>query len=165
MIRPYQPSDLDRLMQIWLEANREAHDFIPEQYWLDHVPMVREALPQAWLLVSEQAETGEIQGFLGLMDDFIAGLFVDSRFRGHGIGAELLAAARTFHDRLQLQVYCRNTGAVRFYLREGFVQKEEDLENETGQREWTMLWERKNQNARDGQKTESVKKNESCCCA
>ena len=121
MIRPYQPSDLDRLMQIWLEANREAHDFIPEQYWLDHVPMVREALPQAWLLVSEQAETGEIQGFLGLMDDFIAGLFVDSRFRGHGIGAELLAAARTFHDRLQLQVYCRNTGAVRFYLREGFV--------------------------------------------
>ncbi len=32
MIRKYQKSDLDALMQIWLEGNLDAHDFIDPSY-------------------------------------------------------------------------------------------------------------------------------------
>ena len=35
MIRKYQKSDLDALMQIWLEGNLDAQDFIDPSYWHD----------------------------------------------------------------------------------------------------------------------------------
>lgn len=33
MIRKLEESDLPRIMQIWLSANKEAHGFIKESYW------------------------------------------------------------------------------------------------------------------------------------
>ena len=45
MIRALRPEDLDQVMQIWLDANLEAHCFLPESYWCDHMEEVRAALP------------------------------------------------------------------------------------------------------------------------
>ena len=36
MIRAMQASDLEEVMQIWLTANMEAHDFIDSSYWKSH---------------------------------------------------------------------------------------------------------------------------------
>ena len=47
MIRALRPEDLDQVMQIWLDANLEAHCFLPESYWCDHMEEVRAALPAA----------------------------------------------------------------------------------------------------------------------
>ncbi len=33
MVRDYRPSDLDRILKIWLQANIQAHDFIDRSYW------------------------------------------------------------------------------------------------------------------------------------
>ena len=34
MIRIYfPPNDTDRIMDIWLNGNKQAHCFIPESYW------------------------------------------------------------------------------------------------------------------------------------
>ena len=44
MIRALRPEDLDQVMQIWLDANLEAHCFLPESYWCDHMEEVRAAL-------------------------------------------------------------------------------------------------------------------------
>ena len=33
MIRRMQFTDLDKVSQIWLESNKEAHGFIPAEYW------------------------------------------------------------------------------------------------------------------------------------
>ena len=41
MIRIYQKKDLNDLMQIWLNANMEAHSFIPKEYWISHYDMVK----------------------------------------------------------------------------------------------------------------------------
>ena len=41
MIRALRPEDLDQVMQIWLDANLEAHCFLPESYWCDHMEEVR----------------------------------------------------------------------------------------------------------------------------
>ena len=41
MIRAMQASDLEEVMQIWLTANMEAHDFIDSSYWKSHFEEVR----------------------------------------------------------------------------------------------------------------------------
>ena len=51
MIRALRPEDLDQVMQIWLDANLEAHCFLPESYWCDHMEEVRAALPAAQVVV------------------------------------------------------------------------------------------------------------------
>lgn len=33
MVRDYQPSDLERILKIWLQSNLQAHDFIDRSYW------------------------------------------------------------------------------------------------------------------------------------
>ena len=46
------------LMRIWLEGNRQAHDFISEEYWLSHFDQVGEALSSAEDVYKRQAWTG-----------------------------------------------------------------------------------------------------------
>ena len=88
MIRKYQKSDLDALMQIWLEGNLDAHDFINPSYWHDNYELVKKELPNAQLYVDE--EEGEIAGFVGMQGDYIAGIFVKRDHRGRGIGGKLI---------------------------------------------------------------------------
>ena len=69
MVRDYRPSDLDRILKIWLQANIQAHDFIDRSYWEENSGLVRQLLPQARVLVWEQG--GEIQGFAGIVEENI----------------------------------------------------------------------------------------------
>ena len=88
MIRALRPEDLDQVMQIWLDANLEAHCFLPESYWCDHMEEVRAALPAAQVFVYQDWEG--LQGFAGLTGDYLAGLFVRRAARSRGIGRALL---------------------------------------------------------------------------
>lgn len=47
MIRKLEKTDVDKVANLWLEANLTAHDFISEKYWKDHFNMVKEQLLQA----------------------------------------------------------------------------------------------------------------------
>ena len=47
MIRRLQKTDIDTVAQIWLTANREAHDFVPPEYWERNFTPVKEMLLQA----------------------------------------------------------------------------------------------------------------------
>ncbi len=85
MIRKYQPQDLEHIMKIWLETNLAAHGFIPAEYWNEQYEAVKEALPQADILIYE--EEGTVLGFLGLQDSYIAGLFVEKASRLGGLAA------------------------------------------------------------------------------
>ena len=91
MIRPFQPADLDAVMSLWLEGNLDAHPFIPCAYWEGNLSAVRALLPQAEVLVAVQS--GQIQGFIGLDGDDIAGIFVARAARSAGVGSALLGEA------------------------------------------------------------------------
>lgn len=119
MIRALRPEDLDQVMQIWLDANLEAHCFLPESYWCDHMEEVRAALPAAQVFVYQDWEG--LQGFAGLTGDYLAGLFVRRAARSRGIGRALLERAKEGRESLTLHVYRENSPAVRFYQREGFA--------------------------------------------
>ena len=44
---------------------------------------------------------------------------------------------------LRLNVYQKNARAISFYQREGFTIQCEDLDEATGEKEYTMLWKQK----------------------
>ena len=52
--------------------------------------MVKSLLPEAEVYVYEDDTTEEIVGFIGLMNAFVAGLFVKNGMQSKGIGKQLV---------------------------------------------------------------------------
>ena len=129
-------------MQIWLETNIEAHHFIAKTYWTDHFELVMHSLPDAEVYIYEDGSTGELLGFTGLIDDFVAGLFVKKAAQSRGIGKLLLDSVKTMKTDLQLRVYQKNTRAIAFYQRERFVVTEETTDETTNEKEFVLVWQR-----------------------
>ena len=141
MIRKLQKVDINRVADIWLKTNLKAHFFIPEQYWISNYEFVKEMLPQAEVYVYEDDKM--IQGFVGLNDEYIEGIFVSDEMQSCGIGKLLLDYIKDKKVSLRLNVYQKNARAISFYQREGFIIQCEDLDEDTGEKEYTMLWKRK----------------------
>ena len=141
MIRTLQRTDIDHVMRLWLSGNEDAHPFIPKEYWLAHFSAVQEQILQAEIFVCETDHV--IRGFIGITDGYIAGIFVYRPFRSHGIGKQLLDFTKQLHPSLSLSVYQKNQKAVSFYLREGFSVFSQSLDEDTNEREYTMIWNKK----------------------
>lgn len=139
MIRKLQKADINRVADIWLKTNLKAHSFISEQYWTSNYERVKEMLPQAEVYVYEDDKM--IQGFLGVRDEFIEGIFVSDKMQSHGIGKSLLDCIKDKKVRLQLNVYQKNVRAMSFYQRVGFTIQSEGLDEFTGETEYVMNWE------------------------
>ena len=142
MIRRLENRDLEQTAKIWLDTNREAHDFIPGSYWENHYLMVKEMLLQAEVYVYEAEQ--EIRGFVGLDDTYIAGIFVRSKDQSLGIGTQLLNFVKERKEELSLRVYQKNENAIRFYQREAFQVQEEGIDEDTKEKEYLMIWKKQN---------------------
>lgn len=140
MIRAFRESDLTAVMQIWLDTNIKAHNFIPEKYWTDNYAMVKDMLPQAEIYVYEDDDSNYIDGFIGLMDNYIAGIFVKEAVQSKGIGKHLLDYVKEIKLNLSLNVYQKNTRAVFFYQREQFMIQAESIDDSTNEKEFLMSW-------------------------
>ena len=138
MIREFQILDTEQVMKLWLFGNMDAHSFVPEEYWRSHFNEVQEALLQAKVFVYDI--NGKVLGFIGLMNEYIAGIFVDRNYRSTGIGTQLLTYAKQKYDTLSLSVYQQNLRAVAFYHRVGFSILSEGVDKDTGEKEYTMCW-------------------------
>lgn len=139
MIRKLQKVDINRVADIWLKTNLKAHFFIPEQYWISNYEFVKELLPQTEVYVYEDDKM--IQGFIGVSDEYIEGIFVSDEMQSRGIGKMLLDYIKDKKDRLQLKVYQKNVRAMSFYQREGFTIQSESMDEFTGEKEYVMNWE------------------------
>ena len=142
MIRKFETRDLDTVMQIWLHGNLDAHAFIAASFWTEHFEMVRDMLPQAELYVHENEAPRQIDGFIGLTENHIEGIFVAKAARSKGIGKALLDYAKSRKPRLDLSVYQKNERALAFYRREQFVVQSEGIDGDTNEAEIQMLWTR-----------------------
>lgn len=141
MVRKFQKGDTAQIMRIWLESNLETHSFVPGAYWISNYTVVQEQLGQADIYVFETEQ--EICGFAGMMDSYLAGIFVDKAHRSKGAGKALLDFIKTIYPEIKLDVYEKNERALDFYLREGFWIEAEGIDKDTCEREYRMLW-RKN---------------------
>lgn len=120
-IRPATEADLAACARI-------VNDYIDATDWLpraksreDFAALITpELFATRILLVADVA--GAVVGCLSVSKQgFMHGIYVDSPVREHGIGKLLMDEAKVrFPDGLELTVFEPNTGAYRFYEREGF---------------------------------------------
>ena len=142
MIREFQRDDINKVADIWLDTNIKAHNFIPAEYWKSNFKSVKEALLLAEVYVYEYDT--EIQGFIGLNDEYMEGIFVRDEMQSQGIGKLLLNFVKEKKTKLYLNVYQKNTRAIHFYQREGFEIQREGLDEVTGEKDYVMVWQRGN---------------------
>jgi len=140
VIRAFKKDDLAAVMQIWLDTNIKAHNFIPKEYWAGNYAAVKEILPQAEVYVCEDDDTHQIMGFIGLTNSYIAGIFIKDSAQSKGMGKRLLDYVKGIKANLSLSVYQKNARAVSFYQREGFILRSENVDENTNEKEFTMSW-------------------------
>ena len=141
MIRELRKVDINKVAEIWLDTNIKTHYFISAQYWKSNFELVKELLLQATVYVYEDKQ--EIQGFIGLSNEYIEGIFVSAEMQSQGIGKILLNYVKGKRNKLILNVYQKNTRAISFYQREGFEIQYIGLDEATGEKDYVMAWQQK----------------------
>lgn len=114
------------LGNIWLNANLDTHTFIDSIYWIDNYSNVLDSLKDADVYVYKENE--QIVAFCGLIDNYIAGLFVKEEYRNKGIGHALIKHLQSEYDHLSLEVFEQNNRAVHFYESLGFIKMESSVD-------------------------------------
>ena len=141
MIRELRKVDINKVAEIWLDTNIKTHYFISAQYWKSNFELAKELLLQATVYVYEDKQ--EIQGFIGLSNEYIEGIFVSAEMQSQGIGKILLNYVKGKRNKLILNVYQKNTRAISFYQREGFEIQYSGLDEATGEKDYVMAWQQK----------------------
>lgn len=140
MIRVLEEKDVDTVAKIWLETNIKTHDFIASNYWKEHYEIIKDMFLQAEVYVYEIEK--EIMGFIGLDKEYIEGIFVLDQYQKRGIGKALLNHIKAKKEHISLNVYQKNLNAILFYQREDFCIQYEDVDKNTGEKEYRMVWNR-----------------------
>lgn len=140
MIRELHERDINRVSEIWLDTNLKAHDFVDKEYWKSNFAVVKDMFSKVEVYVYEEESNGEIQGFIGMQDNYIEGIFVWSEVQSNGIGKWLLDFVKDFKKPLTLHVYQKNKKAIKFYQRENFKIQSENIDENTGEKEYIMTW-------------------------
>lgn len=139
-IQIMNPEDITQLVEVWYETSLKAHNFIPEKYWGANKELMR----TQYLQISETYTAtinNKIIGFISLVDDYLAAIFVKPDTQGKGIGTALINHAKGIRETLQLKVFVKNKLSVEFYKKNGFKIKSDTTDSATGEKEFTMEWQ------------------------
>ncbi|HPI90893.1 MAG TPA: N-acetyltransferase [Spirochaetota bacterium] len=131
--------DIPEVVDIWYETSIQAHSFIPKDYWEANKTLMKNKyipMSETYLAVNDE----RIFGFISLIDDYLAAIFVRPETHGHGIGSSLLDHAKSNRKNLQLKVFCKNKKSIEFYKTKGFSIISESKDEETGENELVMRW-------------------------
>lgn len=142
VVRLFAENDIDSMVEIWLAGSKEAHRFIPSEYWESNRSVMQETylpMSQSYVLEAE----GALAGFISMVDDYLAALFVSPAEQGKGYGKILLNYVKNQKETITLKVYQENDHAVRFYQKNGFVIASEAVDENTSSKEYVMVWNKK----------------------
>ncbi|RBW68475.1 GNAT family N-acetyltransferase [Bacillus taeanensis] len=140
-IRVNKKIEIDKMIDIWYKGSLIAHNFIDKDYWKSQ----RSEMKETYFPMSENyviCNKKEVVGFISMVDNYLAALFIDTNHQGKGYGKELLNFIKERRTNIQLKVYKKNDEAVKFYLRSGFIKKEELLDEQTAEGEFLMEWKK-----------------------
>jgi putative acetyltransferase len=132
MIRLYQESDIEDIIEIWYQASLVAHPFLSENFLAEEKRRIRQLyLPNAQTWVYERQ--GKPVGFISLIDNEVGGLFVHPSMQRRGIGSALMDKACSLHETVELDVFEANAVGRAFYSKYGFVSIRRFTHGETGE--------------------------------
>lgn len=139
-IRSNKKNEINKLVELWYEGSLIAHDFIDKDYWnSQRMEMEEKYIPMSETYVVSNEK--DVVGFVSMIDNYLAALFIDVKHQGEGYGKGLLNFIKGRRESIQLKVYKKNKKAADFYLKNGFVIKEETLDEQTSEEEFKMEWE------------------------
>ena len=139
IIRRCREEEIDNLVNLWYEVSIIAHGFINKDYWnLQKEEMKEKYLPIADNYVIEEDKS--IVGFISMVQDYLAAIFIDITLQSKGYGKILLNYIKEGRNHIDVKVYKKNKVACDFYLKNGFSIQSETVEPSTGEIEYTMTW-------------------------
>lgn len=125
-------------------------DWVSETPWMPalhapaaYAPFAGRLIARAEVFVARGAG-GQATGFLARDGEEVPAFQVAAFARGRGLGARLIARAKVGRERLWLWSFAANTGARRFYAREGFREVDSTAgDNEEGLPDVKLEWRRR----------------------
>lgn len=133
MIRDFETQDTETLVAIWRRASAVAHPFLPDVFIEKEAENLRSVylkFARTWVIEVE----GTVTGFASVVEDALAGLFLDPPLHGRGFGRALVDRAVAETGPLTVEVFERNAIGRRFYAAYGFVGSNVTVHEPTGQR-------------------------------
>ena len=129
MIRKIEITDYPRLMEIWESAVLSTHDFLKEEDFLYYKKQLPVYFQHVALFGFEQERI--LIGFMGIAEGNLEMLFIDSNYRGTGIGKKLVTYAIDNLQVTKVDVNEQNIQAVGFYKHIVFhIYKRSNLDGE-----------------------------------
>lgn len=132
MIRKYQETDIEELLEVWYSASSLAHPFLESAFMEQEKKNVRDLyIPntKTWVF----ADSDGLDGFIAMMGNEVGAIFVRPENQGKGIGKKLMDYVSQFHDELEVEVFKENKIGRAFYDRYGFKIMQESTHEVTGQ--------------------------------
>lgn len=132
MIREYQQQDTDAVVAIWRAATAVAHPFMTPGFIEQEATALRELylkFAKTWVSVVD----GDIIGFVAMLENEVAGLFLRPAFHGQGLGRAMIDHVFARIGPLRVEVFEKNAIGRRFYAAYGFVGSERYLHEPTGE--------------------------------
>ena len=132
MIRKHNENDLEQIMKVWYTSSTLAHPFLNSEF-VEKVKsdMRNMYIPNSETWVYEIDST--VVGFISMMDNEIAGLFVLPEYHSKGIGTKLVNFVTEFNDKLEVEVFKLNRIGRSFYNKYGFIQIKEFVHKDSGE--------------------------------
>jgi len=104
-----------------LSAAVDATPWLPRVHSrAQEIGFAAEMIDAGWVTVLRHSD--DVTGFLARAGCEIHGLYLTAAVHGKGFGKALLTDAKQHCDNLKLWSFQANTGANRFYCREGFIE-------------------------------------------
>ena len=132
MIREFKSADLDKVMEIWLQGNEQAHSFIDSNFFKQNFDIVEMLIPMSTVYVQD---LDGVKGFIGITENYISGLFVEQDYRRQGTGKALVNKAKQRYNELFAHVYKKNTDAINFFRSQNFEIISESINEESNESE------------------------------
>ena len=120
MIRKLKKQDIDQIMNVWSQASTLAHPFLYSEFVKKvELDMKNIYIPNTETWVYE--ENNSVVGFISMLNNEIAGLFVSPNNHSKGIGTQLVDFINKKHKELEVEVFEKNVIGRAFYDKYGFT--------------------------------------------
>jgi len=139
MIRPYQDSDLETVLDIWYQASLVATPFLNQEFLAQERKNIQEIyIPNTLTWVFEKEHGAK--GFISMIGNEVGAIFVYPDFQGQGIGRSLMDKVSGMHPVLEVEVFEKNASGRSFYDRYGFQSLQQHLHEPTNEQMLRMRY-------------------------
>lgn len=139
-LRPARSTDAGKIAEI-LHGFETDTPWMPKQHsGAEAIQFCATMIDRGWVTIAQKQD--RVVGFIAQDGPEICALYIHPQARGLGVGKALLDTAKSKIDHLDLWTFQENTGAQRFYLREGFqeVARTDGAQNDEGLPDIRYIW-------------------------